>query len=57
MKATSVDKTYERDILVQLMMYCAKELKLNNAQTGRIFRRDRADVKRIIDNNRPKRAR
>lgn len=47
---------YLRDILVEMMLYCHGHLGLNNADIGRIFRRDRATVKRIIDKARPKRA-
>lgn len=35
--------------MIELMGYCRYNLRLNNAEIGLIFRRDRANVKRIID--------
>lgn len=50
-RINSVDnvKGANRDIMIQLMLYCHRVLHLNNAEIGLIFRRDRANVKRIID--------
>lgn len=42
-------KGANRDIMIELMGYCRYNLRLNNAEIGLIFRRDRANVKRIID--------
>lgn len=53
-RITQPQARYERDILINLMLYCGEHLKLNNAQIGRIFRRGREDVGRIIDKSKPK---
>lgn len=45
---------YIRDIVVKLSLYCHEHLGLNNADIGRVFRRDRSDIKRMIDKNKPK---
>lgn len=47
-------KGANRDIMINLMIYCSEMLCLNNAEIGLIFRRDRANVKRIIDKHKPK---
>lgn len=54
--AKYITETYKRDILIQLILYCKDHLGLDNSQIGDIFRRDRSDIKRIIDKNKPKAA-
>lgn len=50
------EKKFLRQILIDIVFYLKKR-GLNNANIGEIINRDRAFVKRLIDNNKPKGAR
>lgn len=48
------DKKYLRKVVIELVLYCHSHLGLNNSDIGRVFRRDRSDIKRMIDKSKPK---
>lgn len=48
-------KGVHRDVMIEMMTYCRDRLHFNNADIGIIFRRDRANVKRILDKHKPRR--